>query len=256
MAMNSSDLSCSICGYKRKLDFNLAGINNQTTPEPPLDKWKADLEGAKSFSEESLKEVREEYESRKQSKRENVKEIKKASKRRKGRSRSYSSRGKPSIMSYIFGIATLVSLLFWAYQTSGISINGNKSPYALKVGECVNDLPSTEGKSTSISSVNTVDCSISHNWEVIYNGETSGNLIKESTRDKYVENQCDKQKSIFLAQPGVSSKAQSQDLGSQYILPSAESWLQGDRFYSCMLGYSDKKSAGSLKDTSTPKPSK
>ena len=179
----------------------------------------------------------------------------KPSERRKKGTRSYSSSKKPSVLSYVFGIITLISLLSWAYQSTGISINGNKSPYALKVGDCINDSFKENQKNESISSVKTSKCLEPHNWEVFYVGETSGNLAKESTRDSYVSDRCDKEKAIFLAQPGISLKSNPHEMGIQYILPSAQSWLQGDRFYSCMLGDSAKLTVGNLRDKSTPKSS-
>lgn len=256
LEMKSTELTCSVCGYKLRLDFKVIGIEDRDTYEPPVEQWSQEQSQPKAFSDESLREVKDEFKRRKVSQKKNSGLSRRDSKKRQHRVRSYSSRSKPSFISYVFGVITLISLLFWIFQSSGISINGIKSPNSLKVGDCVIDLPSAEDKSTSISSVKTVECALSHNWEVIYNGEISGNLFRESARDEYVGNQCEKQKSKFLTQPGVSTKSKSQDLGIQYILPSAESWLQGDRFYSCLLGDSVKKTVGHLIDVHAAQPSK
>ena len=94
IAMKSSELTCALCGYKRKLDFNLAGMSNKPTPEPPVEKWKEELHTEKTFSKESLEEVKEEFENRKRSQRNTAQAQKKRKKNRRKNTRSYSSNKK------------------------------------------------------------------------------------------------------------------------------------------------------------------
>ena len=65
--MESSSLTCSICGYKVKLNSALTGHGKLPHSEPPVEVWKAELERNRTYSVESLKEVKAEFKRRKRS---------------------------------------------------------------------------------------------------------------------------------------------------------------------------------------------
>jgi hypothetical protein len=271
--MNGSVLTCAACGNKLKLSSSLVGMSYPLSHEPPVEKWEekldpdrsfskeslneVKLDPDRSFSKESLNEVKEEYERRKRLEREEEKLALLKEEYKKKRKRKDSARfsgPRLSIRNCIFGLITFASVLAWAYNVSGVSIFGNKSPYSLHVGDCTDATFESNQKGKTISSIKTLKCSELHHWEVIYIGQISGDLSEESTRDTYIGKQCKLEKTNFLNQPGISNKSNKRALGIESILPSAESWLRGDRSYSCLLGDSVRTFVGHLMEVRTTKP--
>ena len=62
--LDSSSLKCPACGYKFKLSSTFTGVSNNrsqpspTTAEPPIEQWRKEMNAPKSFSQESMAEVR------------------------------------------------------------------------------------------------------------------------------------------------------------------------------------------------------
>jgi hypothetical protein len=65
--MESSSLTCLICGYKAKLNSALTGQGKLPDSEPTVDVWKAELERNGTYSVESLREVRADFRRKKRS---------------------------------------------------------------------------------------------------------------------------------------------------------------------------------------------
>jgi hypothetical protein len=242
--MRSSDLNCSLCGYKRKLNFALSGVGDEAIPEPPVAEWREELSTKKTFSEESLKEVKKEFAEREKGQNKKPDPATNLQSQYDEPRRStrdawskHRPRSRRSPMSYLFALVSIASIIYAIYQYSGISVNGYKTEKGLKVGECIREMDSTgENSDGSVGSVKSVKCSEIHKWEVFYTGTITGDLNSDAERSEYVGNQCDVEKATYLTQLTGASAFNFKKAGIQYIYPSDGSWPEGDRLFTCLAG--------------------
>jgi hypothetical protein len=138
VGMKISDLECRLCGFKATLSPSLAGTSPESVMEPPIEQWKDELSKEKNYSQESLEEVKKEFKQRQRLKSKRVSPEKKLVEPKENRViRSGIPKMRSSTITYVVAFISLLTWVLWIYQFSGISINSHKSPYAVKVGDCI-----------------------------------------------------------------------------------------------------------------------
>lgn len=111
-------------------------------------------------------------------------------------------------------------------------VRNNVAAGDLKVGDCLN----TTDK-TTIQSVETQPRAESHNAEVIFVGEYSGDSYPISlSLDRYIEDSCVPAFETYVGRAIDSEPA----LSIGYFYPSRDSWNSGDRTITCYISQLDE----------------
>ncbi len=112
------------------------------------------------------------------------------------------------------------------------AVRNNVDADDLKVGDCFN-IPN----GTSIQTVETAPCTESHNAEVIFVGEYTGDSYPISlTLDSYVEESCVPAFESYVGR-AVDSEP---ELSIGYFYPSRDGWDNGDKTISCYIAQPDE----------------
>lgn len=110
-------------------------------------------------------------------------------------------------------------------------VRNNVAADDLKVGNCFN-IPN----GTSIQTVETQPCTDSHNGEVFFVGEYTGDSYPISlSLDRYIDETC---VPAFEAYVGRAVDSQP-ELSIGYFYPSRDGWTSGDRTVTCYLSQPD-----------------
>jgi hypothetical protein len=112
------------------------------------------------------------------------------------------------------------------------AVRNNVAADDLKVGDCFN----TTDK-TTIQTVETQPCTQSHNAEVIFIGEYSGDTYPISlSLDSYIEDSCVPAFESYVGRAIDSEPA----LSIGYFYPNRDGWNSGDRTITCYVAQPDE----------------
>ncbi|MEY4348633.1 MAG: hypothetical protein RIS43_1052 [Actinomycetota bacterium] len=109
--------------------------------------------------------------------------------------------------------------------------SGNLSAFSVKVGDCLGGQV-TDGE--SVEDFQGVPCTQSHLYEVFFNGESALEKYDDAKITDEAEIMC---ASAFKEYVGIP--VDDSQLTYNYLLPSPESWLTGDRSISCLANTLD-----------------
>jgi hypothetical protein len=111
--------------------------------------------------------------------------------------------------------------------------------FTLAIGDCFNNLPDSE----SVSSVGVVDCATSHDYEVYSEGSIADAdaFPGDDSVSTDADNICFNSYEAFV---GVSYDESTLDYS--YLLPTEDSWANGDRLVSCLIFDSNGPTTGTL----------
>ncbi|HET9497707.1 MAG TPA: septum formation family protein [Candidatus Limnocylindria bacterium] len=116
---------------------------------------------------------------------------------------------------------------------------GSASVFDLTVGDCFDDPP----ESGEISSVTAVDCAEPHDNEVyaLFDYDGSGEYPGEGTLSTAADEGCRDRFDAYVGTPYLES-----EVYYTHLIPTEESWGDGDREIVCVLYIPDEKIEGSL----------
>ncbi|CAN2220187.1 hypothetical protein MCETARE7_01204 [Candidatus Nanopelagicaceae bacterium] len=134
-----------------------------------------------------------------------------------------------------------------------IQESGDLGSLTIKVGDCMNDVPSIEyGKTKSIEKVTGVPCSGSHHWEAYASTNSTLTAFTDEAVIKEAEEFCASDAPFsFLKSLPVDRQNQIATIygeaDSIYIAPSVDSF-NTDKSIVCLIGSNAKYYTGSIKD--------
>ena len=122
---------------------------------------------------------------------------------------------------------------------------GDLGAFVTQVGDCINwDDPS----SVTVSVFKGVPCSSPHQWQVIFKSRVSASEYdREAIRDEG-EAICGPQYERLVEQLSVEELDEYQNANFRQMLPTKESFDEGDRVVDCMIGSDDEYFNSSLLD--------
>ncbi|MCS5736006.1 DUF4190 domain-containing protein [Herbiconiux daphne] len=125
--------------------------------------------------------------------------------------------------------------------SDGSQDGGSASVFDLTVGDCLNDW--NDG---TVYDVPLVDCASPHDWEV-YDDFTvpdtsDGSYPGDDKVDVAADNGCYDAYEEFVGIPYDDSQ-----YVYSYVMPTEESWLDGDRLITCVIGHPDGPNTGTLR---------
>ena len=123
-------------------------------------------------------------------------------------------------------------------ETGVVTEPGDISVFALKEGDCLNDVTDMD------TDVPTVPCDQPHDWEVYKNVTmTEEEFPGDEAVAAFADEQCNTEFEAFIGVAYGSSIYEN-----NYYVPNADSWEQlGDRLVSCLVGDPAAQVTGSLR---------
>lgn len=132
-------------------------------------------------------------------------------------------KGRPVII--ISAIVVFLAVVLFA-------VRNNVAASDLKVGDCFNTTDTT-----TISTVEAQPCTNSHNAEVVFVGEYSGDTYPISlSLDRYIEESCVPAFESYVGRAFDSDPA----LSIGYFYPTRDGWDSGDKTITCYVSQPDE----------------
>ena len=128
-----------------------------------------------------------------------------------------------------------------------ITVQGELGAFVTQLGDCINDLPD----GTKVSTVTGVPCDQPHHWQVIHKDEITLDEYSESGVESETERLCNSAlERIFdsFDEADLDRFMQFENAYENYFLPTAESWVEGDRTVDCLIGSADETYTESFLD--------
>jgi len=124
-----------------------------------------------------------------------------------------------------------------------ITVQGELGAFVTQVGDCINDVPQGAAEELfEVSSVTGVPCDQPHHWQVIHKGEITLPEFSQSEAESKSKALCDAALDKIIDsfdESDIERVAPFADAYTNFFLPTAESWIQGDRTVDCIIGSND-----------------
>jgi hypothetical protein len=122
---------------------------------------------------------------------------------------------------------------------------GDLGAFVTQVGDCINwEDPS----SVTVSVFKGVPCSSPHQWQVIFKGRVSAIVYEKAAISNEGEAICGPQYERLAEQLSAEKLDEYQNSTGRQMLPTKESFDEGDRVVDCMIGSDDEYFTSSLLD--------
>lgn len=122
---------------------------------------------------------------------------------------------------------------------------GDLGAFVTQVGDCINwEDPS----SVTVSVFKGVPCSSPHQWQVIFKGRVSATVYEKAAISNEGEAICGPQYERLAEQLSAEKLDEYQNSTGRQMLPTKESFDEGDRVVDCMIGNDDEYFTSSLLD--------
>ena len=129
-------------------------------------------------------------------------------------------------------------------EAGQITVQGELGAFVTKLGDCINDVPQGSSEELlKVSTVTGVPCDQPHNWQVIHKGEITLGEFSESEVERKSKILCDAALERIIDsfdESDYERVAPFEDSYTNFFLPTAESWVEGDRTVDCIIGSNEE----------------
>ena len=120
-----------------------------------------------------------------------------------------------------------------------ITVQGELGAFVTKLGDCINDMPGASSEIVGVSTVTGVPCDQPHHWQVIHKGEIALEEYSDAGVLRETEIVCESAlEEIFNSfdEADLDRVTQFKNAYENFLFPSTESWVEGDRTVDCLIG--------------------
>ena len=120
-------------------------------------------------------------------------------------------------------------------EVGQITVQGELGAFATQLGDCINDLPEVK----EVYTITGIPCDQPHHWQIILKDEIALEEFSRSEVDNETNLICDAA-ATDLATSFMNANDEViyeyENAQTNYLSPSSESWVEGDRTVDCLIG--------------------